>query len=56
MTEYRFNNAIVRVHGTVDRENLKKNTTAYLKKAEAMKKRKLKAAQLSTAAEQRKGA
>ena len=53
MTEYRFNNAIVRVHGTVDRENLKKNTTAYLKKAEAIRRRNLKAAQALPAAEKK---
>lgn len=38
MTEYRLNNAVVRVHGTVDSENLKKSTENYLKKVVRSKK------------------
>lgn len=56
MKEYRLENCTVRIHGGYDLENVKRATTAYLKKAETMKKRKLKAAQEFQAAEQRKGA
>lgn len=38
MKEYRLNNAVVRVHGTVDSENLKKSTEKYLKKVVRSKK------------------
>lgn len=49
---YKIGNATVRMHGSPDLEKIKAVTTAYLKKAETMKKRKLKAAQALTAAEQ----
>ena len=55
MTEYKLNNCTVRIHGGYDPENIKRATTAYLKKAETIKRRKIKAAEM-TAAEQRKGA
>lgn len=55
MKEYKYNNCTVRIHGDYDPENVKSATTVYLKKAEALKKRNLKAAQ-APAAEQRKGA
>ena len=48
---YKIGNATVRMHGSYDLEKVKAATTAYLKKAEAMKKRKLKAAQALPAAE-----
>lgn len=32
MKEYQLENCTVRVHGTADRENLKRNTEKYLKK------------------------
>ena len=51
MKEYQLENCTVRIHGGYDPENVKRATTAYLKKAEALKKRNLKAAQ-ATAAEQ----
>lgn len=38
MTEYKINNATVRIHGTVDRENLKRATAQYLKKVVRSKK------------------
>ena len=38
MTEYKINNASVRIHGTVDRENLKRATAQYLKKVVRSKK------------------
>lgn len=38
MTEYKINNATVRIHGTVDSENLKKSTEKYLKKVVRSKK------------------
>lgn len=53
---YKIGNATVRIHGSPDLEKVKAATAAYLKKAETLKKRKLKAAQALTAAEQRKGA
>lgn len=52
---YKVGNATVRIHGSPDLEKVKAATTTYLKKAETMKKRKLKAAQALQAAE-RKGA
>lgn len=55
MTEYKLNNCTVRIHGGYDPENIKRATTAYLKKAETIKRRKIKAAQ-ENAAEIRKGA
>lgn len=56
MKEYQLEKCTVRIHGGYDPENVKQATTVYLKKAEALKKRNLKAAQALTAAEQRKGA
>ena len=38
MKEYRYENCIVRVHGTPDMENLKKATAQYLKKVVRSKK------------------
>lgn len=38
MVEYKIGNAIVRIHGSVDREKLKAETERYLKKVEAQKK------------------
>ena len=32
MTEYKFENATVRIHGTVDLENLKTATEQFMKK------------------------
>ena len=32
MTEYKFENATVRIHGTVDLENLKTATERFMKK------------------------
>lgn len=32
MTEYKFQNATVRIHGTVDLEGLKKATERFMKK------------------------
>ena len=57
MKEYHFNdfNCTVRIHGGYDPENVKQATTAYLKKAEAIRKRNLKAAQ-ALPAEEKKGA
>lgn len=51
MKEYQLNNCTVRIHGGYDPENVKQATTVYLKKAEALKKRNLKAAQALQAAE-----
>lgn len=39
MTEYKINNATVRIHGTPDMENIKKATERFVKKA-MMAKRK----------------
>ena len=36
--EYKINNSLVRIHGTVDRENLKRSTEKYLKKVVRSKK------------------
>ena len=55
MTEYKINNCTVRIHGSPDLENVKQATAAYLKKVETIKRRNLKAAQI-TAAKERKGA
>lgn len=55
MKEYKLNNCTLRIHGSPDIEKVKAATTVYLKKAETMKKRNLKAAQALQAAE-RKGA
>ena len=38
MTEYKHNNATVRIHGTCDPENLKRSTEKYLKKVVRSKK------------------
>ena len=38
MTEYKFNNAIVRIHGSCDHDNLKAATEAFIKKAERNRK------------------
>lgn len=51
MKEYKLNSCTVRIHGGYDPENVKAATTVYLKKAEALKKRNLKAAQALQAAE-----
>lgn len=32
MTEYKFDNCTVRIHGSIDQEKLKAATEAYLKK------------------------
>lgn len=40
MTEYRIGKAIVRMHGTPDRENLEAATVKLVKKARQQKKRK----------------
>lgn len=42
MTEYKINNATVRIHGTVDHDKLKAATERYLKRAEACLKAKRK--------------
>ena len=52
MKEYQLENCTVRIHGRPDLEKVKAATTTYLKKAEALKKRNLKAAQALPAAEQ----
>lgn len=41
LVEIKYNNATVRIHGTVDMQNLKSATETFLKKAEAQKKRKV---------------
>lgn len=41
MTEYKFNNAKVRVHGTPDPDNLKTATQRFLKEAEQQKRKKV---------------
>ena len=38
VAEYKYNNATVRIHGTADRENLKRSTEKYLKKVVRSKK------------------
>lgn len=40
MTEYRIGKAIVRMHGTPDREKLEAETVKLVKKARQQKKRK----------------
>ena len=40
MTEYKIGNATVRIHGSADQEKIKAATTAFLKKADAAKRRK----------------
>lgn len=42
MKEYRYGNAIIRIHGEYDLENVKEATAVFLKKAEAQRKRRLK--------------
>lgn len=39
MTEYKFGNALVRMHGEADQEKIKAATTIFLKKVEAAKKK-----------------
>ena len=39
MQEYKFGNAIVRIHGTVDLENLKAATERFMKRALIEKKK-----------------
>ncbi len=43
MTEYRIGKAIVRMHGTPDREKIEAATVTLIKKARQCKKRKEKA-------------
>ena len=38
MTEYKFQNAIVRIHGSVNEERLKSATTKFMKKVLKCKK------------------
>ena len=38
MTQFKFDNARVRIHGTTDKEKLKASTLAFLKKAERNRK------------------
>lgn len=40
MTEYKIGNAVVRIHGTADREKIKAATEKFLKKVEAAKKKR----------------
>ena len=40
MTEYRTEKAIVRVHGTVNKERVVKSTETFLKKAEKQRREK----------------
>lgn len=42
MTEYKYSNCTVRIHGSTDSEKLREATTAYLKKVERSKKLKAK--------------
>ena len=42
MTEYKFTNCTVRVHGSTDPEKLREATKNYLKKTERIKKLKAK--------------
>ena len=39
MTECRYKNAIIRIHGSYDLENVKAATTTFLKKAEEQRKK-----------------
>lgn len=39
MAQYKFGKAIVRIHGSVDREYIEKATIAYLKKVQNKKER-----------------
>jgi hypothetical protein len=40
MTEYKFKNATVRIHGTANLENIKAATECFVKKAITAKKKK----------------
>ena len=42
MTEYKFQNAIVRIHGSVNEERLKSATTKFMKKVLKCQKEKAK--------------
>lgn len=42
MTEYKFDNCTVRIHGSIDPEKLKAATEAYLKKVVRSRKNKAK--------------
>lgn len=42
MTEYKINNATVRIHGTVNQDVLKAATTKFLKQREIQKKKQSK--------------
>lgn len=42
MTEYKINNATVRIHGTPDMENIKKATERFVKKAMMAKRKEAK--------------
>lgn len=42
MTEYKINNATVRIHGEADKENIKAATERFLKQIEKKKKEKQK--------------
>ena len=42
MKEYRYENAIIRIRGEVDREKIEEATIIFLKKAERCRKNKMK--------------
>lgn len=42
MKKYRYKNAIIRVHGEIDRKKIEEATIIFLKKADKCKKNKLK--------------
>ena len=42
MTEYRIGNAVVRIHGEVDHDNLKAATEKFMKKVHKARKQKRK--------------
>lgn len=42
MKEYRYNNAIIRIQGKVNRENIEEATIIFLKKGEKCRKNKMK--------------
>ena len=46
MTEYKINNATVRVHGACDTDNLRKATETYLKKVVRSRKNEKKKSQV----------
>lgn len=47
MTEIRYKNAVVRIHGTCDHDNLKAASEAFMKKVERKKKNEKKSIEKS---------